>query len=257
MKSPWAQVDYRECFRVFNNPNITVHFNTETVDIVSNTKGQMSGILVRKFDTGKESVLEAKGLFYGIGHLPNSQLLEGQVELDSSGYVLVEEGTAKTSVEGVFAGRCAADVTVVDDYPVSSSYALPFVRPANQPQSEEVKKELTERDVQEAQCLVFPHLQYALRKLYHESPRLICVLYTSPTCGPCRTLKPILSKVIDEFDQNVHFVEIDIEEDPEVAEAAGIMGTPCVQFFKNKEMLRTVSGVKMKSEYREFIETTK
>lgn len=44
--------------------------------------------------------------------------------------------------------------------------------------------------------------------------------------------------MIDEFDQNVHFIEIDIEEDPEIAEAAGIMGTPCVQFFKNKEMLR-------------------
>lgn len=113
----------------------------------------------------------------------------------------------------------------------------------------------------------FPFPQYALRKLYHESPRLICVLYTSPTCGPCRTLKPILGKVcedshytylckwlisnllnfccfhkwqvIDEFDENVHFVEIDIEEDPEIAEAAGIMGTPCVQFFKNKEMIRS------------------
>ena len=47
-------------------------------------------------------------------------------------------------------------------------------------------------------------------------------------------------QVIDEFDQNVHFVEIDIEEDPEIAEAAGIMGTPCVQFFKNKEMIRLV-----------------
>ena len=47
-------------------------------------------------------------------------------------------------------------------------------------------------------------------------------------------------QVIDEFDQNVHFVEIDIEEDPEIAEAAGIMGTPCVQFLKNKEMLRLV-----------------
>ncbi|XLR04435.1 hypothetical protein S83_070633, partial [Arachis hypogaea] len=34
--------------------------------------------------------------------------------------------------------------------------------------------------------------QYALRKLYHESPRFICVLHTSPTCGPYRTLKPIL-----------------------------------------------------------------
>ncbi|XP_048320827.2 uncharacterized protein LOC107431662 isoform X2 [Ziziphus jujuba] len=75
-------------------------------------------------------------------------------------------------------------------------------------------------------------------KLYHESPRLICVLYTAPTYGPCRTLKPIRSKVIDEFDHNVHFVETDIEENLEIAEVAGIMGTPCVQFFKNKENLR-------------------
>lgn len=87
-----------------------MHFNTETVDIVSNTKGQMSGIKVRKVDSGVESVLEAKGLFYGIGHLPNSQLLEGQVELDGSGYVLVKEGTSNTSVEGVFA---AGDVQVL------------------------------------------------------------------------------------------------------------------------------------------------
>ena len=69
----------------------------------------MSGILVKKADTAENSVLEAKGLFYGIGHSPNSQLLEGQVDLDTSGYVLVEEGTAKTSVEGVFA---AGDVQV-------------------------------------------------------------------------------------------------------------------------------------------------
>lgn len=95
---------------MFNNPNITVHFNTETVDVVSNTKEQMSGILIRKVDTGEESVLEAKGLFYGIGHSPNSQLLEGQVQLDSAGYVLVQEGSAQTSVDGVFA---AGDVQVI------------------------------------------------------------------------------------------------------------------------------------------------
>ncbi|XP_062117750.1 NADPH-dependent thioredoxin reductase 3 [Humulus lupulus] len=257
--------------RVFNNPNITVHFNTETVDVVSNMKDQMSGILVRKSDTGEESVLEAKGLFYGIGHSPNSQLLEGQVELDRSGYIVVEEGSAKTSVDGVFAAGDVQDhewrqaVTAagsgciaalsVERYLVSQGLLIEF----HQPHTEEVKKELTTRDVKEGfDITMTKHRgQYALRKLYHESPRLILVLYTSPTCGPCRTLKPILSKVIDDYDQNVHFVEIDIEEDPEIAEAAGIMGTPCVQFFKNKEMLRTVSGVKMKSEYREFIEANK
>lgn len=47
-------------------------------------------------------------------------------------------------------------------------------------------------------------------------------------------------QVIDEYDQSVHLVEIDIEEDQQIAEAAGIMGTPCVQFFKNKEMIRLV-----------------
>ena len=48
----------------------------------------------------------------------------------------------------------------------------------------------------------------------------------------------MLFQVVDEYHNDVHFVEIDIEEDQEIAEAAGIMGTPCVQFFKNKEMLR-------------------
>ena len=43
--------------------------------------------------------------------------------------------------------------------------------------------------------------------------------------------------MIDEYASDVHFVEIDIEEDPEIAEAGGIMGTPCVQFFKNKEKI--------------------
>ncbi|XP_019444056.1 PREDICTED: thioredoxin reductase NTRC [Lupinus angustifolius] len=257
--------------RVYNNPNVTVHFNTEVLDIVSNTKGQMSGILIRNVDTREESVLDVKGLFYGIGHSPNSQLLEGQVELDNTGYILVEDGTAKTSVEGVFAAGDVQDhewrqaITAagsgctaalqVERYLVSNNLLIEF----HQPKTEEVKKELTDRDVHEGFDLsLTKHKgQYALRKLYHESPRLICVLYTAPTCGPCRTLKPILNKVIDEYDQNVHYIEIDIEEDPEVAEAAAIMGTPCVQFFKNKEMIRTVSGVKMKREYKEFIEANK
>ena len=45
--------------------------------------------------------------------------------------------------------------------------------------------------------------QYALRKLYHESERLLVVFYGSPQCGPCRTLKPIFNAVIDEYSQDV------------------------------------------------------
>lgn len=97
--------------------------------------------------------------------------------------------------------------------------------------------------------------QYALRKLYHESDRVIAVLYTSPTCGPCRSLKPIFRKVLDEYPGKIHFVEIDIEQDNEIAEAAGVNGTPTVQFFKDKDRLTSISGVKMKKDYRAVIDT--
>ncbi|KAL7587126.1 hypothetical protein Lser_V15G38643 [Lactuca serriola] len=65
-----------------------------------------------------------------------------------------------------------------------------------------------------------------------------------------------MKHVTNEFAEIVHYVEIDIEEDQEIAEATNIMGTPCVQFFKHKEMIGSVSGVKMKKEYRKFIEAT-
>lgn len=89
--------------RVFNNPNVTVHFNTETVDIEADDKGQMSGLTLRDVVSGEVRSLGVRGLFYGIGHQPNSQLLKDQVELDDAGYVLVEPGTTNTSVEGVYA----------------------------------------------------------------------------------------------------------------------------------------------------------
>ena len=100
--------------------------------------------------------------------------------------------------------------------------------------------------------------QFALRKLYHESPRAIVkVLYTAPTCGPCRALKPIIRKAVGDVEaehpNGVHFIEIDIEEDPEIAEAAGVTGTPTVHIFKDKARIEVLSGVKAKSEYKRIM----
>jgi thioredoxin reductase (NADPH) len=81
------------------------------------------------------------------------------------------------------------------------------------------------------------------------------VKYSSPTCGPCHSLKPILAKVVDEFPGKLHYVEIDITEDPEIAESAGVVGTPTVQFFKDKGKVGEMMGVKQKSQYREAIES--
>ena len=98
--------------------------------------------------------------------------------------------------------------------------------------------------------------QYALRRLYHESDHdALVVLYSAEGCGPCGRLRPIIARVVDEYVDRVHFVEIDVDLDGDVAESAGVLGTPCVHVFRDKERVAVISGVKMRSKYREAIDS--
>jgi thioredoxin reductase (NADPH) len=63
-----------------------------------------------------------------------------------------------------------------------------------------------------------------------------------------------LDKVVDEYDGKIHFIEIDIEADPEIAQMGGVTGTPTVQIFKDKELLSELKGVKQKSDFRSIID---
>jgi len=77
---------------------------------------------------------------------------------------------------------------------------------------------------------------------------------TAPKFWACKALKPILNKIAEEYQQSIHLIEIDIEEDPEIAQMGQIIGTPTVQFFLNQELLREVKGVKGSKEFKETIE---
>jgi thioredoxin reductase len=60
----------------------------------------MTGIIITNNKTNEETTLEAKGLFYAIGHTPATKFLNGQVELDESGYIMTHERKAKESFFG-------------------------------------------------------------------------------------------------------------------------------------------------------------
>ncbi|MEH2449607.1 MAG: thioredoxin-disulfide reductase [Nostoc sp.] len=259
--------------RVLSNPKIQVHWNTEAVDIFGN--GRMDGVKIRNTKTGEESKLHAKGLFYAVGHSPNTSLFKGQLELDEIGYVVTKHGSVETSVEGVFAAGDVQDhefrqaITAAGTGCMAAMLAerwLSFtglIQEFHQ-QAETADNELEHQPAKKTEAEEEAGFNlnatrheggYALRKLFHESDRLILVKYVSPGCGPCHTLKPILNKVVDEFDSKIHFVEIDIDKDRDIAENAGVTGTPTVQLFKNKELVKEVKGVKQKSEYRQLIES--
>lgn len=266
--------------RVFKNPKITVHWNTEAIDVYGDTL--MQGLRIKNNQTDEERDLPVRGLFYAIGHTPNTHLFQDQLELDDTGYIVVQPGTVETSVAGVFAAGDVQDheyrqaVTAAgtgcmaalqaERYLTAHDLVQEFHRAETSEKSSTTEGKNEKSSTTEGKKVAYQQATefdagttrhvggYALRKLYHESDRLIVVKYAAPTCGPCHTLKPILSKVIDEFEGRVHYVEIDITEDPDIAESAGVTGTPTVHFFKNKVLVGELLGMKQKSQYREMIQ---
>jgi thioredoxin reductase (NADPH) len=93
--------------RVLNTPNLTVHFNTETLEILG--EEGVTGARVKNNKTGVESELIATGFFVAIGHKPNTDLFKGWLDMDEAGYLKAVPGRTLTKVEGVFVSGDAQD----------------------------------------------------------------------------------------------------------------------------------------------------
>jgi thioredoxin reductase (NADPH) len=94
--------------RVKNTPNIEIHWNSETDEVLGDDNG-VNAVRIKNATDGSKKVVPIQGFFLAIGHKPNTDIFKGQLEMDDAGYVKVEPGTTKTNVEGVFAVGDVAD----------------------------------------------------------------------------------------------------------------------------------------------------
>ncbi|MEY3407965.1 MAG: hypothetical protein RL038_1026 [Actinomycetota bacterium] len=83
------------------DPKLEFVWNSEVLDILGDEK--VSGLKLRNTVDGTESQLDVTGLFVAIGHIPRSELIKGQVDLDDAGYVKVQGRSTATNLDGVFA----------------------------------------------------------------------------------------------------------------------------------------------------------
>jgi thioredoxin reductase (NADPH) len=89
--------------RLFAHPNITVAWNKRVERFEAGADGALASLALIDTQTGEASELAADGAFVAIGHAPATELFKGQLDMDGSGYILVEPGTPKTAIPGVFA----------------------------------------------------------------------------------------------------------------------------------------------------------
>ncbi|HEY3403780.1 MAG TPA: thioredoxin-disulfide reductase [Ohtaekwangia sp.] len=94
--------------RVTSTPNIEIHWNSETDEILGDDSG-VTGVRVVNNKTGEKKNISVQGFFLAIGHKPNTDIFKGYIDMDETGYIKVQPGSTKTNIEGVFAVGDAAD----------------------------------------------------------------------------------------------------------------------------------------------------
>ena len=89
--------------RVLDNPKIEIIKNAVVADIFGSQKDGVSSILLKDTINGKERNFDCEGVFYGIGHKPNTDQFKGVINLNEQGYIVTNPGSTFTNVDGVFA----------------------------------------------------------------------------------------------------------------------------------------------------------
>jgi len=95
--------------RAMSNPKIAILWDSEVTEALGGDR--LSGLRIRNVRSGEESVLAVTGLFVAIGHDPRSELFTGQLATDPEGYLLVEQPSTRTAIDGVFAAGDVVDHT--------------------------------------------------------------------------------------------------------------------------------------------------
>jgi thioredoxin reductase (NADPH) len=97
--------------RAQNNPKIAWELFQETVEVLGTQKDGVRGVLLKDTRTGAEKEFKTDGVFLAIGHVPNTQVFQGILDMKPTGYLITQPGTPRTNIPGVFAAGDVQDDT--------------------------------------------------------------------------------------------------------------------------------------------------
>jgi thioredoxin reductase (NADPH) len=96
--------------RTLTHPKIKPVWDSVVTDVLDVKQDKVTGVQIKNVKTGAESTLDCAGVFVAIGHIPNTQLFKGIIDMDENGYIIPTKGMA-TNIPGVFvAGDCSDHV---------------------------------------------------------------------------------------------------------------------------------------------------
>lgn len=239
--------------------NIAVRYNSTPLLILGDADG-VTGIKIRDEQNGQELELPGDGVFLAIGHEPRTNLVKGQIELDSEGYIKLTGRSQETSVIGVYAAGDVADhVYRQAGYAAGCGIAAAidadkFLQHIGF--NPDIAKSLVDAYFEpiagELPALVELESVAQLNKQLEHSKIPVLIDCYAHYCTSCMHMLPTVQKVAHKLADRVKILKVDIEKSPELAKHLAVKRVPTCILYKDKQVVAISHDVMSKAELLEF-----
>ncbi len=216
---------------ILARPNVEVRFETEIQEIKGDDK-RATALVVKNKQSKDLQEIPVDALFLAIGAQPNTQLFQGQLELDPSGYIILKNHQ-QTSVEGVYAVGDVADpefkqaISAAGDAAKAALQAQKHLLSYHPPQKKEATASKKDNTTTVLEVTSLAQLKLELKSA--SGP--IFVDFYSTRCPPCRMFSPVYDEWAKEFAGRIKFLKVNADQASEVFAHYGIQAVPTLIIF--------------------------
>lgn len=244
-------------------PHISIRYNVQIKEIIGNDV-QVTGVTL--YDSKKEVTehMAISGVFLAIGHIPNTEFLNGAVTLDPSGHIHLADRTQQTSVQGVFAAGDVAD----DRYRqagVSAGHGIAAALDATFFLNEIGFNEQHQSEITRTHRLYKPEVEDAYEVEEINDPEIFSKVLADdkPTlvdfyaewCPSCMQMLPSYSAVARDMHERINFVKVDADSGSAIMKACSVERIPTLLVYKKGVLVKKFSDVMTKQELHALAES--
>jgi len=228
-KKEFRAVEKKRLQTLLETKNVKVHFETTVSAVIGDGEKVTALALQTK---NKKWKIPVDGLFLAIGSTPNSKLLQGAVELDKQGYVVLKNGQ-ETSRSGVYAigdiveHSFSQAISAAGDGAKAALQAQQAISDGAAPKE---KSAVAEKKAEGPKVLEIGSLE-AFEKALKESDVPVLVDFYAAWCGPCRQISPRIDKSADQLAGQVKFLKVNVDRVRGLSHKFNIRAMPTAILF--------------------------
>ncbi len=245
-RDEFRTVEKQRMKEILENPKIEVHYKTVVKEIKGN-KEKVTHLLLQDSEENRTWGLATDALFLAIGSRPNTDLFQGQIDLDNSGYIILKKNQ-QTSLEGVYAIGDVAD----PEFKQAVSAAGDAAKAAIQLQKflasyvSQTKKEKSLAKIEkktELKTVIEIHSKRQFKEELSSATGAVFVDFYSTRCGPCRIFSPIYDEWAQNYGDRIKFLKVNSDYAEEIFRDYNIQVVPTLVILDSKgNVIRKSSG---------------